>query len=455
MQRIDATTHRQCPGPAEGRPGALRESSPGTGRSGLPRYSPFRRLSDWEPRDGWLSAGPQLSWPDTVLGPTVVRWLPRILLVVTVALCALTIGSVTSERVFWILFGVALVTAGWQELWMRWSLQRTGQRVLAFGVQWALGLTMVLLNPLASFFCFTGFMIAGTFFTGGPLILATLLVGMQVSLGQIGGSAQLATSGVIYLVLVVVNFSIALAFITLSNRREEAVANRDAAVRELIVTQQANEELQEQLVRSAHETGIRDERARLARELHDTVAQSLVAVITQLEAIDDRALTDGPRARVERSTGLAREALTEARRAVNALSPAALQDGQLPEVISGLLADRLGPGPIGGRVRVEGWPRRTAHDAVLIRVCQEALSNICTHSGAREVTITLTYLDDETLLDVADDGVGFDPLALPRPSASGGHGLPGMAERVQLAGGRLTVESEPGAGTVISAAVPG
>ena len=448
MQSTNRTAARHSTPPvALARAG--RSAGPGTSR-----YSPFRRSKDWEPQDRWLSAGPQLQWPDTVLSPSVVRWLPRVMLMVTVVLCAMTIGSFGVQR-FWWLLALAVVAGGWQEWWMRWRMTDTRRRVIAFAGQWALGLGMVLINPLASFFSFTGFMIAGTLFTGGLLMVTTLAVAVQVALGQIGGTAQLATSLPIYLVLILVNFAIAVGFITLSNRREEAVANRDAAVRELLVAQQANQALQEQLVRSARETGMRDERARLARELHDTVAQSLVAMITQLEAIDDETLAAGPRTRIERSTGLARDALDEARRAVNALSPSVLEDGELPDVVRGLLADRLGTVPIDGQVRVEGWPRRTTHDAVLTRICQEALSNTCRHSAAQRVTITLTYLDDEVLLDVADDGIGFDPSKLPRPSATGGHGLPGMCERLELAGGRFSVESEPGGGTVVSAAVPG
>ena len=107
------------------------------------------------------------------------------------------------------------------------------------------------------------------------------------------------------------------------------------------------------------------------------------------------------------------------------------------------------------RRQVSGEPRATEHDAVLIRVAQEALSNVARHAKAGLVAVTLTYLDDEVLLDIRDDGTGFDPVRPRDRGPAGGHGLPGMAERLQLAGGRLAVESEVGGGCVVSAAVPG
>jgi signal transduction histidine kinase len=104
---------------------------------------------------------------------------------------------------------------------------------------------------------------------------------------------------------------------------------------------------------------------------------------------------------------------------------------------------------------VSGTPRSTAADPALLRVVQEALSNAARHSGACRVAISLDYLEDEVLLDVHDDGTGFRLDPGRRPSAAGGHGLSSMAERLRLAGGTLAVESEPGAGCVVSAAVPG
>lgn len=89
-----------------------------------------------------------------------------------------------------------------------------------------------------------------------------------------------------------------------------------------------------------------------------------------------------------------------------------------------------------------------------MRIVQEALSNISRHAAARRVGVTLSFLGDEVILDIRDDGSGFDPLAVPARSGTGGFGLPGMCARAERIAGSLTVESEPGHGTAVSARVP-
>lgn len=90
--------------------------------------------------------------------------------------------------------------------------------------------------------------------------------------------------------------------------------------------------------------------------------------------------------------------------------------------------------------------------SALLRIAQGALANIREHAGARSAALTLTYLDDQVVLDIADDGRGFDHVE--RPGGVRGHGLPAMRVRVEQLGGTLTVESAPGEGTVLSAAIP-
>ncbi|MDF3147551.1 ATP-binding protein, partial [Streptomyces sp. T21Q-yed] len=93
--------------------------------------------------------------------------------------------------------------------------------------------------------------------------------------------------------------------------------------------------------------------------------------------------------------------------------------------------------------------------SALLRIAQGALANVREHAVADNATLTLTLLDDAVVLDVTDDGHGFDPTALPAsPDAERGHGLPAMRARLRALGGTLTVESAPGEGTVLSAAVP-
>ncbi|MFI6299368.1 sensor histidine kinase [Nonomuraea sp. NPDC050790] len=201
------------------------------------------------------------------------------------------------------------------------------------------------------------------------------------------------------------------------------------------------------------EMSVLQERARLAREIHDTLAQGLSGIVVQLEAaeqaVDDPAAT---RHRITVAKRLAREHLDEARRSVEALRPEPLCratiDAALPDVAARWAVTSGVPTP----VTVHGHPRplEAEREATLLRVAQEALANIAKHARARQVSITLSYTDDEVILDVVDDGDGFDTTAAP----GRGYGLTCMRERAASVGGALTVESARAQGTVVSASIP-
>jgi signal transduction histidine kinase len=104
---------------------------------------------------------------------------------------------------------------------------------------------------------------------------------------------------------------------------------------------------------------------------------------------------------------------------------------------------------VAAHVDAAGTATRADSEAALFRAAQEALSNVAKHAQAAKVHLTLTYLDDAVILDVADDGVGFDP-----ETKTDGYGLVGMHERLARVGGTLTVESALGSGTTLNATVP-
>jgi signal transduction histidine kinase len=195
---------------------------------------------------------------------------------------------------------------------------------------------------------------------------------------------------------------------------------------------------------AARETGALEERARLAREIHDTVAQGLISVITQLEGARD----GGDPRRIDRALEGARDTLREARRAVQALRPVELDDAQLPDALAQVASRASG---VNAQLNVTGEPIALHPDAelALVRIAQEALANVRRHAQAREVTLTLSYMDDMVILDARDDGRGFDPAAVRT-----GVGLAGMRERLAPLGGRLDIESAPGAGTTVVASLP-
>jgi signal transduction histidine kinase len=419
----------------------------------LPPYSVWRRIPEWEPRGRWLQDRPQMEWPDTIYSTTKVPWVLRLLLVVGLALGQATMAGDLAAHL--IAAGLVLVLWGWIEWWQFWDLTPVSRRILALGVQCVLIGLLIWLSPLSALIIWSHYVICGTFFTG-PLLLAGLVGSSALMTAiQVGGFDQYAHNWSLTAGLLVLDVAIGVVTIGLANRREEAVMRRHAATRALLTEQRRNADLQEQLVNQARESGVREERARLARELHDTVAQGLVAVVTQLESIDDDGLPATARRRVGNAKELARQGLTEARRAVDALRPPALEDSDLPDVLSLLVRQWSRVNHVAADVRVSGTARATAADGALMRVTQEALANAARHARASRVAVSVDYLQGEVLLDIHDDGVGFDPRSIPEPSATGGHGLPGMADRIRLAGGTLTVESEPGGGCVISAAVPG
>lgn len=227
-----------------------------------------------------------------------------------------------------------------------------------------------------------------------------------------------------------------------------------------------------ELAATERREGTLAERQRLSMEIHDTLAQNLSSQQMLLQAADRTWDTDPAtaRAHVRTATGITARGLAEARRLVHDLAPSELADGA--GLADALRALDAGP-HIEVRFHLEGTaaPLPDRVQSALLRIAQGALANVREHSGARTAALTLSFLGDQVVLDVADDGHGF---AGPRtgPDDTGtdtgttadtgararsperGHGLPAMRARVRQLGGTLTIESTPGEGTVLSAAVP-
>lgn len=200
------------------------------------------------------------------------------------------------------------------------------------------------------------------------------------------------------------------------------------------------------------QAGILAERQRLSREIHDTLTQGFASIALQLDAALADLPEQAPAARlVGQAMRTARENLDESRRLVEALRPLPLQAARLPDAVRRLTSRVREETSIAAETVVTGEPvhLNPAAETELLRVVQEALTNVRRHANAHEVTVTLSYLDGLMLIDVADDGTGFDL----RDTACG-VGLAAMRERAQSLGGRLTVESTPGEGTTIAVSVP-
>ncbi|MEU6006043.1 sensor histidine kinase [Streptomyces sp. NPDC047453] len=202
------------------------------------------------------------------------------------------------------------------------------------------------------------------------------------------------------------------------------------------------------------------ERERLAREIHDTLAQGLSSIQLLLRAAQ-RALPDGSpaAAHIEQARATAQDNLAEARRFVHALTPPGLERGSLAGAL-----ERLGSGvaaPPEVRFTVSGTPAElpTPYEVALLRIAQSALGNTLRHARAHRAEITLSFMDTAVALDVVDDGAGFDPgaehtAARPGRAADGGFGLPAMRARAEALGGTFAVESAPGQGTAVAVTLP-
>jgi signal transduction histidine kinase len=204
-----------------------------------------------------------------------------------------------------------------------------------------------------------------------------------------------------------------------------------------------------ELANAQHEAGRLAERQRLAADIHDTLAQGFTSILMLIQAA--QADLDGSHPRASRHLDLAaasaRENLAEARALVADLAPAQLDGSTLPDALR-RLAQAHGT---EASFAMSGAPQplAMANEVVLLRVCQQALANVRKHANAQAVSVRLGYDPGAVRLEVCDDGGGFDPARV-----SGGYGLRGMRTRVAEAGGTLSVRSEPGTGTTVTAVVP-
>ena len=198
-----------------------------------------------------------------------------------------------------------------------------------------------------------------------------------------------------------------------------------------------------------------DERRRIARELHDETTQQLTALSLQLDALGKS--RPEVAAALAGAQTIAHGAIDNLHRVIHDLRPSMLDDlGLLPAI--GSYADtHLRAKGVAVHCEFPDALPPVSRDAAtaLYRVAQEALTNIARHARAETVMIGCTVSDDEIVLEIEDDGVGFDPAIVTRPLETGeGLGLLGMHERLALIGGRLDVESEPGHGTRVVAVLP-
>jgi signal transduction histidine kinase len=388
-----------------------------------------------------------------------LRVLPYLMLGISLVLYALT--QHPAAGAFETTVGIAALAAAWNA-WMLTrqpdAVQRTWIARAYIGGMIAFAAVLTVRSAWFGFFTYLLFPGAARYLAGAWRWAGLASASVVFGISQIGGLHPFTTSRAVNWALVA-GFDMAVTG-TLSVRLEQKLARARMSAelaeanrrREEMIAENAG--LQAQVLLQAREAGVLEERQRMAREIHDTLAQGLTGIITQLEAAQRTAQEDERERRIGNAKQLARDSLAEARRSVQALRPLALEGARLPDALAAETARWSATSGIRADVTTTGdaRPLHPEVEVTLLRVAQEALTNVAKHAGASQAGVTLSYMEDVVTLDVRDDGSGFQQNGNPWPD--GGFGLTAMRQRVNRLDGRLEIESEPGGGTAVSARVP-
>lgn len=378
----------------------------------------------------------------------VFRGLRTGLHVLVAALLALVVtriamGEATSKGlalVLAVLFAAVYLSGAWV------ARVPTDRRSL-LGTLWLLALTLVwvallVMIPEGAYLVFPLFFLYLHLLPSwvGP---AAVVIATAVAIVAIGVRSGFTVGGVVGpLVGAGVALLIGLGYQALARE----AAEREALLIELVETRS-------RLAATEREQGMLAERARLAREIHDTVAQGLSSIQMLLHAAE-RAAADGPgmdHVRLARQT--AADVLDETRRFIRELSPPTLDQG-LPSALHRLADAQASSHALV--VDVDA-PRRVELpmdvQTALLRVAQGALANVVQHAHASRARIALTDEDASVVMSVTDDGIGFDPAEMQSASSSDSFGLRAIGERISQIGGSFVLDAAPGRGTTITVAV--
>ncbi|WP_433495796.1 sensor histidine kinase [Micromonospora sp. CA-248089] len=399
---------------------------------------------------------PRLAWKKEQLRVWDLLHLstPWLLLAVSTTTYFLWVLPASGERFRLSVLGLVAAAALWVLFGHTLPIRKRTLRPVPAGIFFAglLALCVALMTYSEIFLVFT---IAGFFHAYllrpwplGVLGVLATSVALNGAAMRVWAGATPATLAEFILIVAVQTAAIGVG-IVLTARSEPEERKREELVERLEAALHENAGLHAQLVAQARESGAHDERQRLAREIHDTLAQGLAGIITQLQAASAK-VPGETEEHVARALRLARSSLTEARRSVQALAPQELGRAHLPDALRTLTERWSEDHGIGARLEVTGTrePLIPAIEVSLFRVAQESLTNVAKHAEASRVGVTLSYTGTEVLLDVRDDGRGFVT------GASTGFGLTSMRQRIRGVGGHVEVQSAPGEGTAVSARVP-
>lgn len=391
------------------------------------------------------------------------RWGPYALLGLGTLVSAATAEALMTKGDTLVAAALTACALAWQLGWdraLRSQPDHSAGRRSYFAVRTLLAFVLSGLNPFFSIFALMGYFDAGRQLPESVRRWGLLAVATTIALAQavpLRGFLPIgASQWTVFAALLALHTCLALLLDRFNQQAEDQRRSQLATIDELERTVAENKALQAQLIVQAREAGTAEERRRLAAEIHDTLAQGLTGIITQLQASLDTTEHHAAREHVQQAVALARHSLGEARRSVHGLAPGPLEHQTLTEALDDTAArwSVTTSTPVEFTVTGEIQPLHAELDTALLRIMEEALSNVAKHAAAARVGVTLSYFDDEVTLDIRDDGRGFDPPAVPPRSAHGGFGLAGMRVRATRVGGTVEVESERDGGTAIAVRVP-
>ncbi|SOE30570.1 Signal transduction histidine kinase [Streptomyces sp. OK228] len=398
-------------------------------------------------------------------------WGPYGLLGVSVVLALASAGVIDRSGEWYAAWALVVAAVALQLWWHGTRARRAGRGRIPsragtayYVVRWAIGFALTWIDPFFAFYAAAGYMDADELIPGRWQRLGLFASAVTVAAAQAGGLPfGSGVQWILFAALLVANSGLQMVVAHLTQQEAQRSRERTETITELERTnaalQQALDEnaaLHAQLLVQAREAGVADERRRLAAEIHDTIAQGLTGIIAQLQVVANTPDPEAARVHLGRASELARQSLGEARRSVHNLAPVALEHDGLPEALKKTVADWARRTGVRADFTLTGTAEHLHEEisATLLRIAQEALSNASRHARAARLGVTLSFMGDEVTLDVRDDGRGFDPAAVPGRTGNGGFGLDGMRARAERVAGSLTLESEPGRGTAVSARVP-
>ena len=244
--------------------------------------------------------------------------------------------------------------------------------------------------------------------------------------------------------------------LTATRRRDEQGNN--LGIQGLVRDITGRKRAEEALLQQTRDLAVLQERNRMAREIHDTLAQGFTGIVVQLEA-GEQVMEESPeelKGHISRARELARNSLQEARRSVWGLLPRSLEGQSLESALKEEVDQFASAGPGSTSFKVVGQRRDLPTDvqAALFRICQESLTNIRRHAQAQQVFVDLSFDRDCVRLGIRDDGGGFARSAARSSDGQGGFGLSGMEQRAAILGGTLEITSPEGEGTRVEVSIP-